>query len=125
MVPAHAAVSVPQFVCNLPYSPATDLSAMERWYGALAIHASGAGGGTTPRLRAFVLPATSTAAADAAALKQQQQQQRAGGVEAATAATAAGGGGGGAAVGLLPPPPAPVPCSNAAYADTERGAANR
>ncbi|GIL56706.1 hypothetical protein Vafri_12014 [Volvox africanus] len=110
-----------EFVCTLPYSPATDLSAMERWYGALVVHAScGAGhdvklGESIPSLRAYVLPAT----------RQQEQQQQHRQQPQRHVSGGSGGSGGGAVVGLLPMPPTPVPCTTAAYVETERGAAHR
>ncbi|KAG2495666.1 hypothetical protein HYH03_006266 [Edaphochlamys debaryana] len=96
-----------EFVCNLPYSVATDLSAVERWYGALVVHASSAGEPSGRcRLRAFVLPPGA-----------HHHQPNAGATGAERAAAAA--------AGILAAPPAPVPCTTAGYAETERGAAHR
>ncbi|GLI65240.1 hypothetical protein VaNZ11_008725, partial [Volvox africanus] len=107
-----------EFVCTLPYSPATDLSAMERWYGALVVHAScGTGPGvkhgeSIPRLRAYLLSTTRQQEQ-----QQQHQQQRRQQPQPLVSD--------GAVVGLLPMPPTPVPCTTAAYVETERGAAHR
>lgn len=98
----------------MPYSPATDLSGFERWYGALVVHAAPDGDDSSKRrLRAFILPTTSN--------QQQQQQQKKKGNKANAFVADVGE----AVAALLPTPVAPVPFTTAGYAETERSAAMR
>ncbi len=104
-----------QFNCSLTYSPATDLSAVDRWYGTVVIRATAAG-----QLLAFLLPPSHATASS----------QGAGAGAGARAGQGAGGGQGqgqgqGTAKAALPLPPCPVPAVTAAFVETERAAAHR
>jgi hypothetical protein len=104
----------------MPYSPAWDLSALERWFGVLVLTTvpqPQASQGSPPsgpaRLRAFLLPG-----------KPAQGERGPG--DKAGAERRGGGGGGGGGGGLLQAPAGLLlPFTTAGYAETERSAAVR